>query len=109
MTDNQMILNKLQSARLLLDNGTEIRRGGYLFICEAITRSWRDNSDAAHLAKQVVMDRLAPYTVVEDYLHYGLNIGWSEIRPHVQEYRGRWLDSLIQEYQTLVDSERQSK
>ena len=103
MTSRAEIAAAFRAGKALLWDGAEAMEQKSEFICNAIQFASRDgfiHPEVALAAVNVVMQRISPYGIATAWL--GNTIGWDKVshaaRADNQEWRHRWLDSLIEEF-----------
>ena len=94
---------KLRRAKKLLWDGVSpCARGLEGHICLALDKAvgWKKSSGL----RLVIMSRLRPYEGVRTWLREVVGVPWDQLTDeNVQAYRHRWLDHLINEYQSKGD------
>mgnify|MGYP001601771169 CR=1 FL=1 len=91
-TKNEQIAAAFRAAKLLLSHGTGGKKP--LYICYALNRV-PDSGDA----KRVIQSRLCLHITVDGYLAGTVGVPKKLLtRKNVQEFRHRWLDTLIVEF-----------
>lgn len=87
---NKMYVECLKQALSALEDGCS-------FVCWAI-----DNTSFTYPVRKElkveIIRRIAPYTVVTDWLVYEKDIPFRQVHEHRQEYRIAWVKSLIEEF-----------
>lgn len=106
MKRRERILRALRAAKQPLSDTYRIGEAEQ-YICFALYRTVRFGASSYGdyiLAKEMIMERLAPFNCVEDWLKLkgvGLASYYAAVDQNpdvVQKYRHRWLDALIKEF-----------
>ena len=103
MNKRQQIHKALVEAKPYLAWNEEQIDYTYSYICWAIEEAEHEgkiSNHSANLAKNMIMKRLGEFLGVDNWLTY--KIGWIAVKDAgkdaMQEYRHRWLDSMIKEF-----------
>ena len=105
MKSNQNLAKTFRAARKLIEAGDG--EGGNRFICTAITKasfSVEISYDDADRAMAVIHDRLDGKFTIEEWVYVnvlgGNRVQFNSLNSEVfKEYRLRWLDALIAEFE----------
>lgn len=94
--ERRQIADAFRAAKPRLATTHDERGGKVKLICFAIALTASESS--ARLAKQVIMERLAPWDNLWDWLIRNNCLQSPGDAAYIQEHRHRWLDALIQEF-----------
>jgi hypothetical protein len=95
---NREIAQAFRRAKTRMWTGEIMWGGGIEFLCIALER---DDSAAAHVARNVVCERLAGRDTFCSWLHDAINVRQDTLDlAAIQRHKMKWVDMLIKEFES---------